>query len=261
MQSDTEVQIIFKGTLKQWKKLCRKSRRYYGTAADENSSTSFIISCSDGDYTYDREENAYTEKVETEVQEETASEEAALENTAEESASADSGYSYAMFSSVTFRYASGNGRLVYNINVNEDGSFEGNCDYIESYSYNGVPDGTFAHFYGQFGSLEYVNDSAYRTTIVSFIVDTPTGTDTYVGSDRIEYIYPSAIDLGDEIMLYLPSASGQVLQGLSQYGYSAADGSPDPGTPIGTYAFVDVTHSWGFEGRERTVISTSWTGW
>lgn len=259
----TRLKLIFNGTLKQWKKLCKKSNRYYGFYADEDWGTSYVIDCTDGEYDYNvsdkkyKEQEVIEEQPEEEVKQEVVQEEPALQPV----------LSYDTISSMTYSFYTGTAALNSsgNINVNADGSFSGNY----SASFNGYNpstgaysgEGTFSYFYGKLSALEYVDGTTCRAYVTSLVIDTPTGSSEDISGYQVTYGDPAYIGMGDEILFYLPETAGDVMHNYNVYAYATSDGYPAYGSPVGTYVIADVTHSYALEGRERRDIWTKWSAY
>ena len=161
--------------------------------------TMFLLAAGCGKKTTVEHEDEASSTVSTED----TTEEESTSNTSEE------GFTYTDLAKYSYDYSSGAGGWATYLNINEDGTFNG--DYHDSEigdMGDDYPNGSvyLCKFTGSFDSLEKVDDTTYKTTVKELSLENEVDTEEIL--DSVRYVYTSANGLneGDVLYFYLPGS-------------------------------------------------------
>lgn len=146
-----------------------------------------------------------------------------------------------------FIFSSGAGAWATLLNINSDGSFNGNF-HDSDMGVTGVdyPGGTvrYCDFTGQFGEVEKVNDYTYSMKILD--MEYANEPDTEEIKEQRKYIYQTAYGLDEarELLVYTPDAPVSELP--EQYLGWVRRLEPSLGSTLGFYGIYNVTEEEGF---------------
>ncbi len=160
-----------------------------------------------------------------------------------------SGFSFADIDNVEFGYSSGVGAWGVGLTVHSDGTFEGS--YHDSDAGGRGTDEYGNEYYGTISLSEWtgsfstpvkVNDYTYSTTVESINLTREQGSEV---EDNVLYVYTSAegMSVGDEFLIYLPSAPTSELGGFIDFIYVT---HPNIGSQLGSYGLYNTNDGASF---------------
>lgn len=145
-----------------------------------------------------------------------------------------------------FIFSSGAGAWATVLNINPDGSFDGNFhDSNMGETGEGYPGGTiyYCDFTGQFGDVEKVNDYTYSMKMLS--IEYKNDPDTEEIKEQRKFIYATAygLDEAEELYIYIPDAPiSELPEKFLMWAHKP--GSTD--STLGSYGIYNLNEEEGF---------------
>lgn len=159
---------------------------------------------------------------------------------------------YQKIDGMQFVFSSGAGGWATCLEVRADGSFVG--DYHDSemgLSQEGYEYGTCyaCDFKGKFDTPVKVNDHTYSTKVIQLEMEKEAGTSEIIDQVKYEYTDPYGINLGQEILIYLPSTPVSELSEDVKVWMRCEAGQQE----LEKYALYNVEDKEAFAGESKEV--------
>ncbi|MCC8141139.1 MAG: YARHG domain-containing protein [Lachnospiraceae bacterium] len=160
-----------------------------------------------------------------------------------------SGFSFADIDNVEFGYSSGAGAWGVGLTVHSDGTFEGSYHDSDAggrgtdeYGNEYLGTISLSEWTGSFSTPVKVNDYTYSTTVESINLSREQGSEV---EDNVLYVYTSAegMSVGDEFLIYLPSAPTSELGDFIDFIYAT---HPNIGSQLSCYGLYNTNDGASF---------------
>ena len=147
----------------------------------------------------------------------------------------------------TFIFASGAGAWSTQLNIHEDGSFDGNFhDSDMGVRDDAYPHGTLTYcdFTGKFGEVNKVNDYTYSMKMLDIEYADEPGTEEIKDGYKYKYFSAYGLDEADELLVYTPDAPVSELP--EKYLGWIRGVKNTKGTTLDSYGIYNVNEEEGF---------------